>query len=796
MIFTDRTVTIRNGKSTINEPVVLYRGDHEVSIKFTIMESKFRFKSGVNLVDSEKASYGQLAILAPYGGNVFSEIVKCEDGTVTFTLTKEMIDQLEEVGLYSFQIRLFDYYRESRVSIPPVEFGIEVREPVASEDHDNEVNNAIVGYSIDKVVDPSKENVGDTFDDNGQYNKTDWETGDRITEGKLNKIEDAIDTINQNEKNDVAALDKRVTNNYNVLNNTKANKDSIFSMSNMGQDVKEAMTGGSVAVVGKNAILTENIVDGQVTMDKLSEYDSLSLGDFSDCINSAGSGLWVPSKVFRKGFIENIKIKAIKDTDYARIVFYKKENESDLYYEYSKTFSLAEGINIIPIGIDMESDFYVGIGANDSALSFAGEKGYGNTVTNFNINDSANHISTRFNINNSSLYVFGVEVLYKSVKNRITLLEDVSKNIVEKQMKDDLLRLGIPSFKTISLMTDDSSNAKYRIILNYNDLKIYINDIYIPLLTEDKNVGYRKAKGVEIDIEPLPDEGHYVIYLFYNKELDTFCVKYHNGASLTKGLKDITEEHYLVFAGLLTTSDFNFLEHINNGMVKIILPNNLIITTEIKANKWFGKKYIALGDSITKGENSLDSYNAMVGDRYTDVAREEFGFKSVVNYGIGGSRITSHSNSNDGMIDRYNAMDDADLICVFGGTNDFGNNVPLGEIDDGDATHFKYALNELCKGLLNKYHSKTIYFITPIHRNDSKKDNVANGAGHILKDYVDAIKEICSEWGIPVLDLYSTYGINPFINIQRTTYMPDGLHPIPIGMRKLAEKNNNFIKTL
>lgn len=219
MIFTDRTITIHNSKSTINEPVILYRGDFEVSIRFTIMESKFRFKSGVNLVDSEKASFGQLAILTPYGGNVFSEVVKCEDGTVTFTLTKEMIDQLEEVGLYSFQIRLFDYYRESRVSIPPVEFGIEVREPVASEDHDNEVNNAIVGYSIAKVVDGLNEDVGPTFDDNGQYNKTDWETGDRISEDKLNKIEDALDKINQNEINNKNALNKQMTSNFNVLQN-------------------------------------------------------------------------------------------------------------------------------------------------------------------------------------------------------------------------------------------------------------------------------------------------------------------------------------------------------------------------------------------------------------------------------------------------------------------------------------------------------------------------------------------------------------------------------------------------
>lgn len=219
MIFTERQITIRNGKSTINKPVILYRGDYEVSIKFTIMESEFKFKNGINLAVSEKATHGQLAILAPYGGNIFSEMVKCEDGTVTFTLNKEMIDQLEEVGLYSFQIRLFDYYRESRVSIPPVEFGIEVREPVASEDHDNEVNNAIVGYSIAKVVGGLNEDVGPTFDNEGNYNKTDWETGDRISEGKLNKIEDALDKINQNEKNDMDALNKQMISNFNVLLN-------------------------------------------------------------------------------------------------------------------------------------------------------------------------------------------------------------------------------------------------------------------------------------------------------------------------------------------------------------------------------------------------------------------------------------------------------------------------------------------------------------------------------------------------------------------------------------------------
>ena len=57
--------------------------------------------------------------------------------------------------------------------------------------------------------------------------------------------------------------------NINSQLNNKANLNSVFSMANMGQDVKEAMTGGSVAVVGENTILDVNIVDEQVTPSKI-----------------------------------------------------------------------------------------------------------------------------------------------------------------------------------------------------------------------------------------------------------------------------------------------------------------------------------------------------------------------------------------------------------------------------------------------------------------------------------------------------------------------------------------------
>ena len=81
----------------------------------------------------------------------------------------------------------------------------------------------------------------------------------------LNKVQ-AID--NKAEKAEVEKLSSQLGN--------KASKNEIFTMANMGQDIKEAMTGGSVAVVGKNTVLTENIVDRQVTREKLSDLNRIT----------------------------------------------------------------------------------------------------------------------------------------------------------------------------------------------------------------------------------------------------------------------------------------------------------------------------------------------------------------------------------------------------------------------------------------------------------------------------------------------------------------------------------------
>ena len=135
MIYVDRTITVQQGASRIDEPVILYRGDYEVSVRFTIVNQSVKFGSEFNMIDYENTPKAQLIILSPTKEAIFSDILRCEEGVATFTIPQELVDELQEVGKYSFQIRLYDYDQSSRITIPQVKNGIIVREPITTENN-------------------------------------------------------------------------------------------------------------------------------------------------------------------------------------------------------------------------------------------------------------------------------------------------------------------------------------------------------------------------------------------------------------------------------------------------------------------------------------------------------------------------------------------------------------------------------------------------------------------------------------------------------------------------------------
>ncbi len=128
-------------------------------------------------------------------------------------------------------------------------------------------------------------------------------------------------------------------------------------------------------------------------------------------------------------------------------------------------------------------------------------------------------------------------------------------------------------------------------------------------------------------------------------------------------------------------------------------------------------KMNAIGDSITRGTYTAhgDMYPTSLAEKpWCSVVGEKLGFESVENYGINGTSISSESpvNTDEAFSLRFDKMrDDANLVVVAGGTNDFGTNVKLGTADDTEDVSFCGGLRLLCKGLKEKYPSAKVVFI-------------------------------------------------------------------------------------
>ena len=189
MIYTTVDLTIGNDLTTASRKVILYRGDKNVEIRFVMKGNNFVVLNSM---------YAQLVIVRPSASSVFSEVAEINNNTVILTVTESMIDGLLEIGDYTFQIRLFDDNLNARVTLPPIQNGLTIKQPIAIEESENEsvINYARVNNA--RVMTLSTESEETIFDSDNIYQKTNWQDGDIITDTKMNKIEEALYYISRN----------------------------------------------------------------------------------------------------------------------------------------------------------------------------------------------------------------------------------------------------------------------------------------------------------------------------------------------------------------------------------------------------------------------------------------------------------------------------------------------------------------------------------------------------------------------------------------------------------------------
>ena len=213
-----------------------------------------------------------------------------------------------------------------------------------------------------------------------------------------------------------------------------------------------------------------------------------------------------------------------------------------------------------------------------------------------------------------------------------------------------------------------------------------------------------------------------------------------------------------------------------------------------------GKILNALGDSQTE-------VNYHKTKTYHDWLKELLGLSAVNNYGISGSTI-GYNAARHPMVTRYqNMSNDADFVIVMGGINDLNNsvagsansNVPLGTINDTVYDTFYGALKVLCEGLISKYPTKQIIFVTPTEvSNDwyqtGSKKRVPEGV--TVQQYVNAMIEVCEMYSVPVYDAFGKLSVYAKDSSQNSIYLSDGLHLNNAGHELLGKALYNFILSL
>ncbi len=217
-----------------------------------------------------------------------------------------------------------------------------------------------------------------------------------------------------------------------------------------------------------------------------------------------------------------------------------------------------------------------------------------------------------------------------------------------------------------------------------------------------------------------------------------------------------------------------------------------------------GKKAAFLGDSITHGVG-VTHWEKL----YMFRLKEMGGLSDVQNCGLCGTRIArQHKPSppefsywDDDFCKRVEDIDgDADIIVVFGGTNDFGHgDAPLGTPDDRTPDTFWGACHYLMNRLLERFLGKTIVIMTPLHCSSEDNHKVIEENGDrvvTLSTYVDIIKAAAAWYALPVLDLHTQSGIQPRVPLLAEAYCPDGLHPNDAGHERIANLLYHFLLNL
>lgn len=214
-----------------------------------------------------------------------------------------------------------------------------------------------------------------------------------------------------------------------------------------------------------------------------------------------------------------------------------------------------------------------------------------------------------------------------------------------------------------------------------------------------------------------------------------------------------------------------------------------------------GKTIIFDGDSITE-ENfrSARPWHKYLMDWY--------GFNDI-NVGVSGTGLVKPSGNKVGAIARLpNYTTDCDAYVFMGNMNDgtsSGGISAIGTKGSTDTSTLYGALKVFFDALLEKYPLKPLLMISSSPRSQVGMLGKCYGSDAWFAEWVEVWREMCTDYGIAFLDLYSEIGgLRPWNDennleffspdgVGSSSYSADGIHPNSKGHLIMARYVSSFI---
>ena len=567
----------------------------------------------------------------------------------------------------------------------------------------------------------------------------------------------------------------------------KIDKGNV-TLNDLTHEVKLAMTGGSVAVVGKNAVGTENVKDKAIKSEKVDGFEGVNFNLYNPS-NHAIEGLFINSTGQLIADENNGAYASVPVNETQKYTIWRPDGKYTIG-NGALVFKDAQGNNISFVALnDLRNGVYNGVPyvtfetpANTTDILFNLKLStFDSTETTILVEGSA--LNDDLLNNKQVLKLFDANLVDMEARNRLNdFVSSVKGTGGNLYNKDRDYREGVYSSTNGTILQASGWGLADVPVNDVSKVSVWKPDGNfsgqigaIGFYKDDEKLGYSympatggSYNGVGFITLTLPEETN---RLLITVKMTQPAVDNSDGLIVVEG----------------ETINSNALEARLVSVNGYDVPK---IESSQSSKPYLDVKWTVVGDSLTElNDRSTKFYHEYIAD--------ELGF-NVTNMGVSGTGYKRRDEANNAFYQRIlNVPTDSEVVTIFGSFNDLGAGVPHGTKDDTGTDTLAGAINTTIDNLYSILPTIPLGIISPTPWHTSKVNNPENSA----TTYAKLLEDICHDRGIPFLNLYHSSGLRPWEESYRNlVYDKDpvgnGTHPNEVGHKLISTQIREFLKTL